>query len=95
MVMRKIKDLNGVEDGDWILIKPEKEDGRKTIIIMKNETFNVFLYNVYGKVIKLTKEDITKGSLSSIENFYEDWNKYKLNKKEKIKQNKELILDRL
>ena len=93
--MRKIRNLNKIKTGDWILIKPEKEDGRKTIIITKDGTFSVFLYNVSNKVIRLTKEDITKGSLGSLENFYYDWDKFKLNKKEREYYRKDLILGRL
>lgn len=91
--MRKINKSNKLKKGDWILFKPKEEDGRMTLLVIGNKEKKLFAYNTSEELMQLGEWDNMVESLFS---FYEkSWNSYKLNKKEKIRFKREIILENL
>ena len=92
--MRIVKNLKNVKQGDYYLFKPiSHADKRKTIVIIKNKTMNVFGFNYQGIMKKIIWKN---NNITEIAEFYPQiWSCYKLNKKEITQIKKELILESL
>ena len=90
--------LKNLKTGEWVLVNPIKcsvKDKRKSIIIIEKDIVKVFAFG-NSKKVPLIKINFKKPEFSTIWEFYSpSWKFFKLNKKEKQKYNKELILESL
>ena len=99
--MKKIKSLNinQLRSGDWILIRPkDKKDPRRTIVIFQGNGGKTYFTNPKGKfaggLIHHTKKDIKNKIFDffSVHSDRSDFKAFKLNKEEKKKYHREIIL---
>lgn len=94
--MKEIKNFDKIRTGDWIWTKNKdypKKDKRQTIIIVKKNSLLVYAFNYKGEMMKFNDK---KDMLSNTLQFYpEKWGIYKLNREEKEKFNREIILGSL
>lgn len=93
--MKQINDFKNLKIGEWILGKVGKGQKEKVIITIEKNNAWVFSFNS-EKNPSMIKIDWKKVILNELLDFFKPkWKFYKLNKREKKKYNKEIILGSL
>jgi len=94
--MRRIKNFKLIKEGDWILVRKSpysRHNKTHTIIIVNKRFLIVYGFNYRGIMEKFR---FTRNHLKNLLDFYpNDWGKYKLNKKERERWNRKIILGSL